>query len=226
MIAELFPDAYDVEGQPTFRPDKLRRKRFPSTFPIGRFVSQPLSVQCLSLEDLRRFLRTCRAISDKEQFGREDYWMPPEEFETTRKGDCEDFSMYAWRQLLQMGYKARFVAGTVHDGLAGHAWVTFEDREKHFLLEPQACFLGLRFPQLDTLQYKPRFSVEWDGERPHFFRHKERQFSPPIALLPPLVFEWIWYRLRMCVLTAYWIARLIAKKIWKASRVDGAAHRT
>jgi hypothetical protein len=139
VIAEIFPDAYD-EGRPTFRPDKLRRKRFPSTFPIGRYVSQPLSVKCHSLEDLRKFLETCRAVSDKEQFGQDNYWMPPDEFEKSRKGDCEDFAVYAWRQLQELGYKARFVAGALGDDSRGHAWVTFEDRGKHFLLEPQlAC---------------------------------------------------------------------------------------
>ena len=223
MIAEIFPDAYDIQGRPTFRPDKLRRRRFPSTFPVGRYVSQPLQVQCRSLEDLRQFLRTCRAVSDEEQFGREDYWMPPEEFENARKGDCEDFAIYAWRQLLEMGYRARFVAGVIREDAAGHAWVTFEDRGRHFLLEPQERFLGLHFPRLDTLQYKPMISVEWDGERPHFFSHRERQFFPPFAALPSLILEWLWFRVRMLSLAAYWVARRITRRLWKAAR--SATHR-
>src|SRR6266478_1137994 len=93
MIAEIFPQAYDTEGRPTFRPDQKRRSRFPSTFPFGSYVSQPLAVKCNSLEDLRVFLRKCRYVSDEEQFGKKEYWMPPQDFERSRKGDCEDFSL-------------------------------------------------------------------------------------------------------------------------------------
>src|SRR6266436_4813001 len=144
MIAEIFPQAYDTEGRPTFRPDQKRRSRFPSTFPFGSYVSQPLAVKCNSLEDLRVFLRKCRYVSDEEQFGKKEYWMPPQDFERSRKGDCEDFSLYAWRQLLDMGYKARFVGGTVGDSPAGHAWVTFQKDGKHYLLEPQHRYIGLK----------------------------------------------------------------------------------
>ena len=91
MIAEIFPQAYDAVGRKVFRPD-LRRKGVHPTFPMGRYVSQPLSVKCASLEDMRKFLCTCSGVSDEEQFGKRDYWQPPENFEQTRKGDCDDFA--------------------------------------------------------------------------------------------------------------------------------------
>lgn len=215
MISEIFLEAYDVKGRPTFRPDQQRRRRFPSTFPIGRYFSQPLSVSCKSLEELRKFLRGCRAVPDKEQFGKDDYWMPPEEFERSRKGDCEDFAMYAWRQLLAMGYTARFVVGSVGDLPAGHAWVTFEKNGKHFLLEPQARFLGLKYPRLEALKYKPGVSVEWDGKSAHFFLHEERKFSPPISQIPLLVLEWIYYRVRIILLAVYSILVAIFKPLYR-----------
>ena len=202
MIAEIFPKVYD-QGRPAFRPDQVHRHRFPCTFPIGRYVTQPLTVKCQSLEDLRKFLRTCRGVTDKEQFGKADYWMPPEDFEKSRKGDCDDFAMYAWRQLLEMGYKARFTAGRVGDSPLRHAWVTFEEEGKHFLLEPQARFLGLKFPRLDALQYKAEVSVEWDGKKPRFFFHKERKFLPPISQMPWLVLEWLYFHLGFLVLISY-----------------------
>jgi hypothetical protein len=205
MIAEIFPEAYDTQGRSTFRPDQQRRRRFPSTFPIGRYVSQPLSVKCNSLEDLCKFLTGCRGVSDKEQFGKSDYWMPPEEFERSRKGDCDDFAMYAWRQLLGMGYQARFVLGAVGDSPQKHAWVTFEKVGKHFLLEPQARFAGLRFPRLDALRYKPDVSAEWDGKRAHFFFHEERNYLPPVWQIPALVLEWVYYRVRLFFTAAYWL---------------------
>jgi transglutaminase-like cysteine proteinase BTLCP len=212
LIAELFSEGYDTEGRPTFRPDEKRRGRFPSTFPIGRYVSHSLSFKCKSLEDLRKFLTNCRTVSDKEQFGKDDYWMPPEEFERSRKGDCDDFAMYAWRQLLEMGYKPRFVAGTVAYSREGHAWVTFEKDGKHFLLEPQARFLGLRFPRLDALRYKPFVSAEWDGKKAHFFLHKEREFTPPVTQIPLLSLEWAAYHLAHLPLLAYWLLVGLSKR--------------
>lgn len=169
MIAEIFPNAYDTQGRQTYRLDQLRHRLFHSTFPIGMYVTQPLTLKCQSLKDLRRFLRTCHYVSDKEQFGKDDFWMPPEDFEKTRRGDCDDFAMYAWRQLMEMGYKARFVGGKIGDSLSRHAWVMFEKDGKYFLLEPQARFLGLWLPRLDALRYKSDVSVDWDGQRTRFF---------------------------------------------------------
>lgn len=33
MLGEIFPEGYDTDGRPTFRPDQLHRRRFPATFP-------------------------------------------------------------------------------------------------------------------------------------------------------------------------------------------------
>jgi hypothetical protein len=205
MIAEVFPEAYDAEGRPTFRPDQRRRRRFPSSFPIGRYISQPLSVACKNLEDLRTFLRKCRYVSDEKQFGLPDFWMPPEEFERSRKGDCEDFALYAWRQLQSLGFRTRFVGGKNGRYGDGHAWVTFERDGKVFLLEPQASSFGPRLPRLSTLGYKPDVSVEWDGKKAHFYFHKEREFALPARQMPSLVVEWVYFYARLILIAAYLI---------------------
>jgi hypothetical protein len=49
-------------------------------------------------------------VSDQELLGKLDYWQPPEDFEKRKKGDCEDFALWTWRQLLDMGYGAPLVA--------------------------------------------------------------------------------------------------------------------
>jgi hypothetical protein len=89
MIAEIIPEIYDATGrqisQPFHGPKGLR-----PTFPMGRYVSQPLTVHCNTIEDLRQFLRSCRGVSDKKLFDKEDYWQPPDEFEKRKAGDCED----------------------------------------------------------------------------------------------------------------------------------------
>ena len=164
-----------------------------------------MSVECKNLEDLRNFFRKCRYVSDEEQFGLRDFWMPPEEFECSRKGDCEDFALYAWRQLQCLGFRTRFVGGTNGRYGDGHAWVTFEQEGKTFLLEPQASSLGPRLPRLSTLGYKPDVSVEWDGEKAHFYIHKERNFTLPVREIPALVVEWTYFYACLILKAAYLI---------------------
>jgi predicted transglutaminase-like cysteine proteinase len=65
-------------------------------------------------------------MSNQEQFGERDYWQPPERFEESKKGDCEDFALWAWRQVLHRKYHARFALGSASRHGDGHAWVTFE----------------------------------------------------------------------------------------------------
>jgi hypothetical protein len=69
MIAEVIPEAYDGHGHQVSQPF-LKKKSPHPTFPMGRYVSQPLTVHCASLDEIREFLRGCRAISDKELFGK------------------------------------------------------------------------------------------------------------------------------------------------------------
>jgi predicted transglutaminase-like cysteine proteinase len=72
-------------------------------FPLGRYVSQPLTVHCHSIEEIRQFLRECKSVSDQEFFDKEDYWQPPDDFEKRKKGDREDFSFWTWRQFMDLG---------------------------------------------------------------------------------------------------------------------------
>jgi len=196
MIAEIIPEAYDANGIQVSQPF-LRRKGPHPTFPMGRYVSQPLAIHCSTLEDVRQFLRSCRGVSDKELFGKEDYWQPPEEFEKRKAGDCEDFSLWTWRQLLSMGLDARVVFGRHGRYGIGHAWVMFFQDDKCFLVEPQARGLGLRLPRLSTLHYEPKFSVAWNGEALKYYAHKDRSVHHlPWKLLISLTPEWtsIWGR--------------------------------
>ena len=40
---------------------------------------------------------------DRRQFGREEYWQSPDEFMDTRRGDCEDFAIFANEALKRNG---------------------------------------------------------------------------------------------------------------------------
>jgi hypothetical protein len=170
------------------------------------------------LEDLRNFLKKCRYVSDEEQFGRPDFWMPPEEFERSRKGDCEDFALYAWRQVQSLGYSTRFVGGKHGRYGDGHAWVTFERDGKTFLLEPQASSLGPRLPRFSTLAYKPDVSVEWDGKKAHFYLHQERKFTPPVRQLPALILEWVYFHAWFILRVAYLLPVGLAKRGFRKLR--------
>ena len=217
MIAEIIPEAYDSSGTQVSQPF-LRRKGPHPTFPMGRYVSQPVAVHCKNIEDIRQFLRACRAVSDKELFGKEDYWQPPEEFEKRKAGDCEDFSLWTWRQLPALELDARIVFGKHGRYGIGHAWVMFFQHGKCLLVEPQARYLGPRLPRLSTLRYEPKFSVAWNGETLKYYAHKRiPELHPRWSLLMSLVPEWIsiwgWFWLRVGVR----LPSAMLRRLWRTA---------
>lgn len=215
MIAEIIPEAYDAIGKQVSQPFHGRKNWHP-TFPMGRYVSQPLTIQCKTMEEVRQFLIGCRAVSDEKLFGKKDYWQPPEQFEKIKAGDCEDFSFWTWRQLLAMGFDARIVFGRHGRYGIGHAWVEFFHDGKCYLLEPQARIVGNILPRLSALRYKPKFSVAWDGKALRYYAHKSE--SPAdIKLAVMLIPEWIgiWgsYWLKVAPRLPYWICRKLWRKL-------------
>ena len=161
---------------------------------MGSFISQPLNVVCRDLDEIRTFLSNCRYVSDREQFGVRDHWVPPEQFEQTRRGDCDDFALWTWRQLLGLGYNARFVTGLAGRYGAGHAWVSFQVHDQVFVVEPLLA-RHREFPRLETLRYRPIVSVEIADTGVKFFEHTNRVVAPPFRVVAPLVPEWILFRL-------------------------------
>jgi hypothetical protein len=217
LIAETIPEAYDAVGRKVFRPD-LRRNGIRPTRPIGRYLSQPLTVQCATIADVRKFLSSCRAVSDKELFGKEEYWQPPEDFEKSRKGDCEDFSLWTWRQFLAMGYDARLVLGRHGRYGIGHAWVDFQRDGKCYLVEPQLRVIGEKFPRLSTLRYQPRFSVAWDGERLTFYSHDKDHGLPNFGVLLGLIPEWLFLWGRFAFRVGCWLPLSFFQRLFREIR--------
>src|SRR5437588_9089226 len=140
MQTELIEGAWDYKGRPIFEPRK--RHWFTPTFPLGAYMTHPLTVESKDMDEVRRFLCRCRYVSDMKQFGERDYWMLPEEFEKQKKGDCEDFALWTWRQLIHLGYDARFVVGRAGAFGGGHAWVIYYLDGKCFVVEPIAASVG------------------------------------------------------------------------------------
>ena len=76
MIAEGIPGFYDFDGKRVFQPRKKVHPWFERR-PMGSFLSQPLTIFCSDIGEIRSFLKTCRYVSDQEQFGAKDHWAPP-----------------------------------------------------------------------------------------------------------------------------------------------------
>jgi len=225
MIAEIIPQAYDAEGRRVSQPF-LRRKGPHPTFPMGRYVSQPLTVKCDTIRDVRRFLAGCEGVSDEEQFGKRDYWQPPEDFEKRKKGDCDDFALWTWRQLLDMGYDARFVCGPHWPYGMGHAWVEYFRDGKCFLVEPQLRGIGDAMPRLTTLRYAPKLSVSWDGKALKYYAHHDRHSQLSLWLLTPLVLDyllfWTWFWVRNIHHIPLMIWRTLCRRVFRRGRPEPA----
>jgi hypothetical protein len=219
LIAEVFPEAYDAEGRKVFRPDSRGSSGFRPTFPAGRFLSQPLAHWCSDFVEMRKFLTKCTYVSDQEQFGQEDYWQPPEHFEETRKGDCEDFALWSWRQLMQMNYPCRFVVGIAGRFGAGHAWVTFQKDGRTYLLEPLNWVMGLKMPRISTLRYQPKYSMEWNGRTVSYYSHEDRKFEPSLQMAAPLVGEWIFLWVSFWLRVVATVSKKIGSKLLGGRRV-------
>jgi hypothetical protein len=189
MIAEIIPEAYDAFGRKAPQVSFLRGVR--PTLPMGRYVSQPLAVKCETIQDICKFLWGCRARSDQDLFNKREYFQPPEEFERLKKGDCDDFALWTWRQFMALGYDARVVFGKVGRFGQGHAWVEFFQDNKCYLVEPQLRILGESMPRLSTLRYVPQFSASWDGKTLAYYAHKERLHQLSFIRLPGLIAEWV-----------------------------------
>ena len=169
---------------------------------------------------------TCEARSDEETFGKKDYWLPPDEFEKLKTGDCDEFALWTWRQVMQLGYPARFVAGRYGRYRAGHGWVTFQRDGKHFIADPNFRWLKRPLPRLTALRFHPTYSVEWDGSKIHFYSHRDQPLTLPFARLVPLALEWVGFWvytwLKVLALSPVIMRNVIVRKFRKSGRkTDG-----
>jgi hypothetical protein len=159
-------------------------QRFASAVPLGVYglgarrdfnwyFEGESAVQVRSIGEVQEWLLGCAYVSDPNLFQEADFWQHPCTFEQLRKGDCEDFSLWAWRKLVRLGYDAEFVAGRcVQPGCAetdhGHTWVVFRENGAVYLFDPtiRACAHMIR--PLDTVrcEYIPEVSVDQ-----HFTRY-------------------------------------------------------
>jgi len=198
MFIEINPDYYNTLSRSIPAPNtKKKNHGFHPTFPIKRYMTHDLTIECKDINDIQKFLNNCSYMSDEERFGKKDYWQPPEDFEKERQGDCEDFALWSWRQLINLGYKAQFIVGI--SGKNGHAWVTFEKDNQLFLMEPTANS-KIKLPQAQLLFYKPDISVEWDGAKFNYFKHDNVERKLPFLKRTFLFAQLVFFYLKQRVL--------------------------
>ena len=100
-------------------------------------------VPVASIDDIVEWLTGCEYVTDLALFQEQDVWQHPAAFERLRRGDCEDFALWAWRKLAEVGVEAEFYVGRViltdePDLDRQHAWVVYRAKGTDFLFEPAA----------------------------------------------------------------------------------------
>jgi hypothetical protein len=127
-------------------------------------------VDVRQLDELLAWLGTCEYTSDHEAYQVTDFWQHPRTFELMRRGDCEDFALWAWRKLVELGIDAAFVVGyALVEPEAGrrHAWVQFRDGDREFILEPCQSSAEHAVRPLEDVrdQYFPEYGVDARRQR-------------------------------------------------------------
>lgn len=101
------------------------------------YLAGTSAVDARSVDEVCVWLSGCTYVSDEEQFCSPDHWQHPVDFEQRRSGDCEDFALWAWRKLIELGYSAYFLVGKAHfdNHHCEHAWVMYQEADRLYFLE-------------------------------------------------------------------------------------------
>lgn len=148
----------------------LNQLGFGARYDFDWFFEGESAVPIGSLHDLRSWLRGCRYVGDPELFHERDYWQHPRTFEQLKRGDCEDFALWSWRKLVELGMDADLVFGRclpLSDPPSSHAWVIFRKDGETFLMEPASARHDHWVRPLADARgdYRPHFGVTARRER-------------------------------------------------------------
>jgi len=135
--------------------------------PFAEYFRGKTSVRVESIDDIVSWLQSCDYVTDLELFQRRDVWQHPRAFERRRRGDCEDFALWAWRKLAEVGIDAEFCVGRLiaaddrPEMNRQHAWVVYRLEDIEFLFEPAARIRSRMIrPLADVVdEYVPHFAV-------------------------------------------------------------------
>ena len=140
---------------------------------FGWYFEGESSVTVASLDEVQEWLLACEYVQDETLFHEPDYWQHPHTFEQLRRGDCEDHALWAWRKLVELGYDADLVSGTVLQGSeetverGGHVWVLLHANGERLVFEAVAKAKSRMVRPLAEVRdrYRPEFGVDRRRQR-------------------------------------------------------------
>lgn len=114
-----------------------------------------IEVEIVLQDVLEELLDRFESISDFEQYGKIEYWAAPSESVHENiyhddyyiVGDCDEFALYAWRELKKRGIKARLVAVATKEG------------RNHIVVESEGWILDNRLPYVVA---NNELDYQWD----------------------------------------------------------------
>jgi hypothetical protein len=130
-------------------------------------------VHVASLDEITAWLAECRYESDTTLFHESDYWQHPATFEQLRRGDCEDFALWAWRKMVELRMDADLVIGRrVPPGSENsrHAWILFREGGEEYVFEPVIRDRAMAIRRVTHVReaYIPEFGVSVERRRFYF----------------------------------------------------------
>ena len=164
--------------------------------PFAEYFRGESCVRVETLDDIVAWLQTCEYVSDLEQFQKRDFWQHPGVFERAKRGDCEDFALWTWRKLAEVGIEAEFCVGRIvcddrPDIGRQHAWVVYRVEGAAFLFEPAARIRSRMIrPLADVMEaYVPHFAVNHRFDTHAFvgcasdsYRARRSDNAPPLTV--------------------------------------------
>src|SRR5262245_16244551 len=155
------------------------------------------TVAVSSLDDVLQWLAECQYETDTSLFRESDYWQHPHTFEQLKRGDCEDFALWALGKLVELRIDAVLVVGRrVPPGTENsrHAWIIFRDADDEFVFEPivRDRDAAIRRVAHVRAEYIPEFGVTPEKRRfffagyAYFLQNRQlgRSRSSPTGAVP------------------------------------------
>lgn len=156
---------------------------------FASYLAGDTHVEATTPVDIAHWLLACQYADDRTLLDEPDHWQHPRTFEIVRCGDCEDFSLWAWRKLVDAAFDADFVVGNrrVADGSTGrHAWVLFRDDGEEFVFDSVERSLAriIRPRHQAADEYEPQVGVDARGVRFAFAGLYRTTWGPRMTLDP------------------------------------------
>jgi predicted transglutaminase-like cysteine proteinase len=123
-------------------------------------INHPLNYYAETFNDIDKWINFGTYVSDQRLYGEADKWISPSKFENIRQGDCEDFALWVWVQLIKMKVNARFVLGGLFTNEIDHAWVSIYTRNDVKVFECTPNTHNIQISSKNTPEYLPIYSID------------------------------------------------------------------